>query len=70
MSKDREYRFEKFEEYFGDVKQVKKVTDECKICGSKLVQTYLSDYKNLIVHETARCADCGGGDRRLIHILN
>jgi hypothetical protein len=30
----------------------------------------MPDYKNLLVQETARCMDCGCGNRRVIHILN
>jgi hypothetical protein len=70
MAHDADYKFEKFEEYYGDEKQVKKIINECKLCGSKLVHTHLSDYKNLIVQESARCPECGIGARKLIHIIN
>lgn len=70
MSFDSDFKFESFEEYFGDVKQVKKIINECKICGSKLVLSHLSDYKNLIMQESARCPDCGQGNRKVIHIIN
>ncbi|MDA9189663.1 hypothetical protein N9O57_01645 [bacterium] len=46
---DPDYKFEKFEEYFGDEKQVKKIIDECELCSAKLVHTHLSDYKNLLI---------------------
>ncbi len=67
---DSDVKFEKFEEYFGGVDEVKKVIDECRICGSKLLLSHLPDYKNLIVQETARCMECGEGNRKVIHILN
>ena len=67
---DSDFKFERFEDYFGDILQVKKIIDDCRICGAKLVFTHLSDYRNLLVQETARCPDCGGGDRKVIHIIN
>jgi len=70
MSMDTDYKFENFLEYYGDIKQVKKQINECPICGAKLVMTHLSDYKNLIVQESARCPDCGQGNRKVIHIIN
>jgi len=70
MSFETDFRFEKYEEYYGDVSTVKKIIDDCKICGTKLIFSHLSDYKNLIVQETARCPECAKGNRRLIHILN
>lgn len=65
-----DYKFENFEEYYGDIKQVKKIISKCAICGSKLVLSHLSDYKNLIVQESARCPECGNANRKTIHILN
>jgi ribosomal protein S27AE len=70
MALDIDFSFEKFEEYYGDADQVKKIIDECNSCGAKMVQTHLSDYKNLLVQETARCPECGQGSRKLIHIIN
>lgn len=70
MSAEADFKFEKFEEYYGDTKQVQRIIDECKICGGKLVFTHLSDYKNFFVQETARCPDCGGHKKKLIHIIN
>ena len=69
-SEDLEYKVELFEEYYGDIKQVKKIIDECRICGSKLVLSHLSDYKNLIIQESARCPECGSNNRQIMHILN
>lgn len=67
---DVDYKFESFEEYFGDINQVKRIIDECKVCGSKLLFSHMPDYKNLLVQETARCMDCGCGNRKVIHKLN
>ncbi|MBT3585255.1 MAG: hypothetical protein HN509_10120 [Halobacteriovoraceae bacterium] len=70
MSFESDFKFERFEEYFGDIKQVKKLIDNCGVCGSKLILSHLSDYKNLFVQETARCPECGSNDRKMIHVLN
>jgi hypothetical protein len=69
-SAEADYNFERFEEYFGDCKQVKRIIEECRYCGSKLVHSHLSDYKNLIIQETSRCPECGNGRKKVIHILN
>jgi len=70
MSSEFDFKFETFEEYHGSPEQVKHSIDNCKICGSKLMMTHLPDYKNLIIQETARCLECGCGNRKVIHILN
>ncbi len=70
MSFDPEFKFEHFEEYFGDTLQVQKIIDECKVCGSQMIFTHLADYTNLFIQETARCPDCGADHRKLIHVLN
>lgn len=67
---DSSYKFENFVEYHGGVENVKKMIDKCQICGSKLMLTHLPDYKNLLVQETARCLECGSGNRKVIHVLN
>lgn len=70
MSSELGYKFEKFEEYYGDADQVSKIINECDICGAKLVMTHLSDFKNLFVQETSRCPECGHGKKKMIHIIN
>jgi phosphohistidine phosphatase SixA len=65
-----DFRFERFEEYYGTIETVQKIITQCQSCGSKLVLSHLPDYKNLIVQETARCIECGVGNRKVIHILN
>ncbi len=67
---DLEFKFEKFEEYYGDIKQVKQQIDDCQLCGAKLILSHLSDYKHLTIQETARCNECGSGSRKVIHIIN
>ena len=64
------FKYEKYEGYYGDKVQVQKIIDDCKVCGTKLVFTHFSDFKNLMVQETARCPECGSGNRKIIHILN
>lgn len=69
-SNELDFRFEKYEEYYGGADKVKKIMDECNCCGSKLILSHMPDYKNLLVQETARCMECGSGNRKVIHILN
>lgn len=70
MSFDSDFKFENFEEYFGDANQVDKIINECEVCNAKMIHTHLSDYKNLCIQENSRCPDCGHGNRKKIHILN
>jgi hypothetical protein len=70
LMSDVDFKFERFEEYFGTTEEVKRTMDECKVCGAKLLLSHMPDYKNLLVQETARCMDCGCGNRKVIHILN
>jgi hypothetical protein len=70
MSFEGDFKFEKFEDYYGDIEQVRAIIDDCRICGSKLIFSHLADYKNLLVQETARCPECGSGNKKIIHIIN
>ena len=70
MSMDDDYKFECFEEYFGDAESVRKIIQLCPKCGAKMVFNHLPDYKNLLIHESARCMECGEGQRKKICILN
>ena len=70
MSKEVDFKFERYEEYFGTAEEVQKIIGECKVCGSKLLLSHMPDYKNLLVQETARCIECGSGNRKIIHVLN
>jgi hypothetical protein len=65
-----EYKIESFEEYWGTLENVVATIANCDICGAKMVFSHLPDYKNLLVQETARCTDCGEGQRKRIHIIN
>ena len=69
-SSESDFKFEKFEEYFGPIENVQKQISECRVCSSKLIISHMPDYKNLIVQETARCIECGAGNRKVIHVLN
>ena len=68
--KDREFRFENYQEYFGDHHQVKKIINRCKACGCRVVHTHLTDYTNLVVQENTKCPECGEDERKVIHIIN
>ena len=70
MSKEADYKFERYEQYWGPVENVKKIISHCPACGAKLLHSHLPDYKNLIVQETSRCIECGEGTKKLIHVLN
>ena len=70
MANEVDFKYEKFEEYWGGVDEVKKTISKCKVCGSKLLLSHMPDYKNLLVQETARCIECGAGNRKTIHVLN
>lgn len=70
MSFDADFKFESFEEYFGDADQVRKTISSCKICGSSLVHSHVSDYSHLLVQESARCADCGCDNGKKVHSIN
>lgn len=67
---DHDFKFEQFEEYYGDIGQVQKQIDDCRVCGEKLVFSHLSDYRNLLVQESARCPECGSNNTKLIHSIN
>ena len=70
MAIEADFEFEKFEEYFGDAKQVRKIMNHCTACGGKLIHSHLSDYKNLVVQEHKRCPECGNTNKKKIHIIN
>jgi DNA-directed RNA polymerase subunit RPC12/RpoP len=70
MAAESNFNFEKFVEYYGSVKNVKKQINECKICGAKLSFSHLADYKNMLVQESSRCPECGHKNTKKIHIIN
>lgn len=70
MSSAKDYEFDYIERYYGPVAQVKKIIENCPCCGSKMIITHQCDCSSLLVHETAQCADCDFGARKLIHKLN
>lgn len=65
-----EYVFEKYEEYYGEPKEVSKQITLCKICGAKLIFSHNADFQNLVMQESARCPDCGSVTCKHIHSLN
>lgn len=69
-SRDTDFKFEKFEDYYGGPEEVKDKIDNCPVCGAKLLLSHMPDYRNLLVQETARCMECGAGNRKVIHVLN
>ena len=44
--------------------------NHCAECGAKLMLDHASDYKSLVLHETAQCLDCGKDNRNTIHMIN
>ncbi|MCK5073738.1 MAG: hypothetical protein KAQ98_09960 [Bacteriovoracaceae bacterium] len=67
---DSNFKFETYEEYYGDIKQVKELIDVCEICGNKLLMSHSADYTNLLVQESATCPECGNKNRKMIHVLH
>ncbi|OFZ24952.1 MAG: hypothetical protein A2381_12815 [Bdellovibrionales bacterium RIFOXYB1_FULL_37_110] len=67
---DSDYKFETYEEFYGDIKQVQQLIDACQICGSRLMINHLTDYTNLLVQESAICPECGNKNRKKVHVLN
>jgi rubredoxin len=70
MSKNSGIKFEQFQEYYGDIKQVQKLIDECRVCGAKLVFHHSSDYNTLMIQESCHCPECGTSKDKKIHIVN
>lgn len=70
MSFDEGFKFENFEEFYGNIDQVKNIIDNCKLCGAKLIYTHLADYKNLYLQEHGKCPECGTSNKKMIHIIN
>lgn len=67
---DDDFKFEEFEKYYGGPDNVKRIIDECEICGSQLVFAHLPDYKNLLIEESSHCPNCGNKPKKVIHILS
>jgi hypothetical protein len=65
-----DFKFEQFVDYVGTADEIKEKMDKCPVCGSKLLLSHMPDYRNLFVQETARCMECGAGNRKVIHVLN
>ena len=67
---DFEFKFESYEDFYGSIEEIKQKINLCKFCGKQLILNHQSDYKNLVIHETARCIDCGDHTRKITHQLN
>jgi uncharacterized paraquat-inducible protein A len=70
MRYDADYKFEKFEEYYGEIEEVKKQVNHCPECDGQYRFTHLSDFKHLYVTETAKCIKCDHSVRKTVHIIN
>lgn len=70
MACKSEIKVENFLEYFGTSKDVVKKIESCNKCGAKLLLSHLPDYKTLQVQENSRCLDCGGVNKRTLHVMN
>jgi hypothetical protein len=70
MANRLDYRFENYLGYYGDAEHVKQQISHCTCCGAKLLLSHMSDFKNLMIQETARCLDCGEGTQRIIFCIN
>lgn len=70
MRYDAEYKFEQFEEYYGEREEVEKQVNKCPVCSSPYRFTHYSDFKTLYVQETAKCIKCDHSVRKTIHIIN
>lgn len=69
MSKN--YTFlERFIRFHGDAEQVKKIIEDCKGCGAKLIHSYHSNHLALSLEELALCPECGKEDTNLVYPLN
>ena len=69
MTNSENYKFEQFEEYYGNVRQVKEIIDRCKICGSDVVHSHISDYSHMLIQESSRCPDCGCDQNKKVHVI-
>ena len=70
MSSSKDYEFEYYERYYGAASTVKEIMENCPCCGHKMIFSHYSDNGSLLLHETARCAECDFGGRKLIHSIN
>lgn len=61
--------FEEYRDCFGDAGEVMKRHLLCNLCGAHLHFNHLSDFRNGIIQETARCPDCGVRIRQRLHKL-
>lgn len=65
-----DFEFEHYEKYFGTIREVIKIIEQCPKCGSALAFGHNADKSHLITQETATCGNCDFGQRKLIYNLN
>ncbi len=70
MSIRSDFMFENYEEFFGDIEQVRKIIDNCQNCGNIVVHSYITDYLDMFVQESSRCPMCGGKKIKKIFSIN
>ena len=61
--------YEEYKDCFGEANEVMKRHLLCTLCGGHLHFNHMSDYRNNVVQETARCPDCGVRIRQRLHKL-
>jgi len=56
-------------QFFGTATEVVARYTHCSFCGANLHFTHITDFSKNLTQETARCPECGGKVRRVIHKL-
>ena len=65
-----DFIFENYEEFFGDIRQVKRTMDNCHNCGNSMVHSHVTNYGDMLVQESSRCPECGGKKVKKIFPIN
>jgi len=68
--KIKDFEFEHYEQYAGDVEEVKNKVENCPSCGSRFFFSHSTDAGQLITKETASCVSCDYGQRKTIYCLH
>lgn len=61
--------FEEYRDCFGEPGELMKKHLLCGLCGGHLHFNHMSDFRNNLIQETARCPDCGIRVRNRLHKL-
>ena len=67
MNHSKDYEIECYERYYGGEEEVKKIIEDCPLCGSKLILNHVPDNLNLIMQETSECPACDYTSKRVLH---